>query len=627
MKDSSKNSILNLLNNSAKDYYNNKEVSLSDEAYDLMKDYVDLDEDKSLNDGVDVDITSPVERSVPMLSLAKIKTDRELEKFYERFSGYAHSGFVVEPKIDGLAISIEYNQEGLKRISTRGTGVIGEDITYIVRDKNLDIDGLNTKPIFGCNDGELRGELYITKSSLKKLNTSRELQFKHERGAVASIVRKSKLGLDYKAEVSFRAYSAYSKDGKEIEIPQTQKKSRDLFPKNISQSVEELKKNVSLAKNWRESLDTPTDGVVVATLESVDLGRNNHHPLNKVAYKYPTSEETTILKDVFWQQGKTGRLSPVGVIEPVVIDGVEISRVTLNNIDWIRENDVRINSFIGIVRSNDVIPKLSGVISNELKTTVIAPPIKCPSCDSRLEKQSSYIVCPKEDCVGKVKSRIYTYCSRNLLNIEGLGKEILFTIPVLSLEDLFSLTEDRLANSIMQSNVVVGESRAKKIILELARAKVSTPDYVWLAVLGFDSIGQITAKKILSKMNSIDNVLNATLEELVSIESVGELTAKSILRSQEKARETWSKLRELGVTVSNRRNSSILKGSFAITGKVPPAFKNRKEYVEYLENLGYSYHSSIKKDTDFLIIDDLTSESSKAKKARLLGVKLVKELI
>lgn len=617
----SKEELYSLLEVAANNYYNNSVSPLSDEEYDLLKEYTGKPE--ILNDGANIKLQDSIKHTTPMLSLEKAKTHDEIVKFVNRVREKTNSNFVVSPKLDGLALSVIYDAatRKVKTLATRGTGVEGEDITYILYESNIDIKGLLRQNPTNY-DIEVRGELFITPTDLTLINKNRGEDFKNERIAIASIIKKSKLGLDYKAPLSFRAYSAHF-NGEEIELPKDQPSAIDLFPYNKSSTVEELSEIISQADDWRKTCGAPTDGVVISLDEIVDLGSTSHHPLNKIAYKYPSEEKVSKVIDVIWQPGKTGRFTPVAIIEPVIIDQVEINRITLNNIDWINENNIKINSIVSVTRANDVIPQIKRVITNGEDVENIEPPKICSLCNANVVKHGAYNICQNEDCIGKIKSKIYNYCSRGLLNIEGLGKETLDSLSLNTIVDVLNLKQKELADSNFSSNVKVGDSRATAILKEIEKAKNNTPYHIWLVTLGFDSLGKLTAEKLIRHFKSIDSILNASKEELKQVESIGEMVAESIVSKQSNARNIWAELKDI-ITINIKSEGS--KGSFAITGKVPQGFKNRNEYVKHLESLGYSFHSSIRKDTKFLITDNPEANSSKLKKARGLGIAIVKEL-
>lgn len=615
----SKEQILEKIKQASEAYYNTDNPIMSDEEYDNLIEYAELNgwiiSDTELNDGAEI-FSKEIKHDVPMLSLKKAKSRDELEKYYNYIRNYSNSDFEVSPKLDGLALSLIYNNGILSIASTRGNGEYGENVSHIINHNEIEIDGF----VFSHNENltEIRGELYCTKEDLEYNNNNRREKFKNERIAVVGILKKSKLGLGHKAKLTFRAYSAYNGTS-EVQIPNTFPKATDLFPKNKIKTLEQLLETVDEANLWRKRLTTPTDGIVIKPIEILNLKSTDHHPTQFIAYKYPGEIKVTKIIDVNWGIGKTGRITPVAVIKPVTIDGVEINNVTLNNLDWIKEKNIKLNSVVGVTRANDVIPCIKYVLSNE-NTTEIIPPNNCLICGENTIKSGSYLLCPNQKCPNAIKSKLLYYISRGVLDIEGLNEAVINVLPLSNIVDLVKITKDELVKLKYNNGISLGEKRATLIYENLNKSINTTPEEIWLMTLDFPNVAKNTSKLLLNKFGSIDNLLKSNINELLEIPGIGQTTAEDIVNNFDYAKTIWDELKQLIKLPEKVKTNGE---TFAITGKVPEGYKNRDEYVKHLENKGYIYHSSIKKDTTYLITDNPDGNSGKLKKAREMGIKLV----
>lgn len=622
-----KEEILNKLKLASKAYYNNEESIISDEEYDKLVLYAKekgwLEQDKELNDGAEININNEdiIKHKAPMLSLAKANSLNDIEAYFNYMlkNTTGENVYFIEPKLDGLAASIVYNEktQEIELIKSRGTGEYGENLSYLISSDDLEIENLILKLPEDSNITELRGELYCSKSALEYNNNSRGIPFKNERIAAAGIVKKAKLGLGYKAKLRFTPYFAFNED-KEVKLPQEFNSSITLFPtQKGAKTLEELNTMVSLGKIWKDEIDAPTDGIVIkSNIIYNDFSSTNHHPKQFIAYKYPGESKISKIIKVNWQMGKTGKYTPVANIEPVVIDGVEISNVTLNNLDWVNERNIKIGSIVEIVRANDVIPKILKVISNGDDIEDIIPPEQCYYCHQNLTDN----ICENENCEYKQQQQIINATGKGLLDIEGLNSSLITSLKINTLKDLFNIDLESLSNSKYESGVSLGEKRAKEIYDKIQNAKKNTYDYVWLSVFNIPSVGKTTAKLLLKELGSIDNILNSDIDTLSEIKGVGFITSQKIIESQNKCKSLWNYLlKEVAITPLEEINFSN-SITFAVTGSVPDTFKNRNEFVKYMEDKGYTFHSSIKKDTNILITDNPDSNSSKIIKARKLGL-------
>ena len=598
---------------------------MSDEEYDKLLQYAEeqewLKQDEVINDGANIVIDKMITHNIPMLSLAKAKSLNELKSFLKRINEKTNTNneFVIEPKLDGLAITLKYENKKLIGAYTRGNGIQGEDASYIIDNKDLSVSNIHKE--LNDNISEIRGELVCSKENLIYNNNQRGEDFKNERIAASGLLKKSKLGLNYKAKLDFVAYSAYDDKGNELTIPYyTAKTDFQIDSFTINDDIEMILNNADIK---RQVYQFPTDGIVIKMKTPKNLGETGHHPLNAVAYKYPSQSKISKVNSVIYQVGKTGKITPVAIIEPIEIDNVKIERVTLNNFSWIKDMNIKINSIVEVVRANDVIPCIKKVISNENTKNIEIPTI-CPCCGSLLRKKDKNIYCKNEKCSQKILNNMKFIVGKSCLDIEGMNDAVLKSLQLESVLDLFKITLEDLVNLKYTNGISLGESRANEIYNNIQYAKDNTESHIWFTTLGFYNIGKIIAKKLIDKFENIDNILNSSLSELTEVNSIGLQTALMIIAQKSDAKKIWNELK--GIINIPQKTILNSKGSFSITGRVPVGYKNRDEYVKTKEKEGWVYHSTPKQDTDYLVIDDVNSNSSKAQKARKLNIKLVVDL-
>lgn len=624
----SKETTLNLLKQAATAYYNNQESTMTDNDYDELAQYAEdngwITQDLILNDSATIKGTN-IKHTIPMLSLAKAKAIDELKQYIKRVNISTHKDntFIIEPKLDGLALALIYENGELIHAYTRGTGTQGKDVSYIINHNELTVNNILNK-LNNTNIKEIRGELVCSKESLIYNNAQRGEPFKNERIAAAGLLSKSRLGLGYKAQLDFVAYSAYDVNNKEVKVPDYVYQANTDFSVKGFSSVDELDLILDSANSLRDNYKYPTDGVVIKMSSPVDLGSTQHHPLNAIAYKFPGEAKATKIIGVTWGTGKTGRFTPIAILEPVVIGGVTITNVSLNNMEWIKERDIKVNSIVSVTRANDVIPYIKRVIVNNSDTIDIEPLKVCPYCNSNLIMKSAYLECPNHNCQSTVNNRIKYYVSKGCLDIDGMNNALIDVLKLESVKDLLELNLDTLKSTDYSNGTKLGDIRAEQIYSKIQYAKENTPEYIWLTTLEIPNLGKSTAKSLLNKFGTIDNILNARLDELQEVEGIGFLSARTIIKYRDNAKTIWESIKgSIKIPINKVKSNGI---TFCVTGKPPAPYTNRNDYVKAMEEKGYVFHSSIKQDTLFLVCDDINSNSSKAKKARALGVKIINAL-
>ena len=630
-----KNELLELLKNASKAYYNNKELILSDEEYDSLMQLAEekgwLVQDDKINDGAKLNFSKEVIHTKPMKSLKKANSEKELEAYYKETKNHGAESYVIEPKLDGLALSIYYDENNEIILSTRGNGNVGENVTYLLKDKNLNIKNI---PLEKPNEKikELRGELFSSKKDLIINNKNKPKdKFSNERSAVAGIVSKSKLGLDYKGQLTFVTYFAIDTEDNFVKIPKTIFNARDLFPSNRAYSFEELLDNVNKAKLWREECMAPTDGIVIKPLENITIGETNHHPKEYIAFKYPGEQKVTTVEDISFTIGNTGKITPRVKISPITIDGVTITNITGNNFKWLQEKKVSKGAEVLVKRANDVIPAIVMTIKESDKELKI--PKVCPYCNNALDykyneqgQESKDLFCLNPNCESRKSYMMTNIVGKQCLDIDGLSGEVLKTLKLESVVDLMNLDLKELEEvKFDSSGVSLGKIRAKLIYDNIQKAKNDTQPYRWLLSFGIPTLGSVTAKKILKEFESLEELFsdkNKSIKKIKSINGLGNAFVKSFEEYFEIAKTTFNELNSIGCVMDKFDNITV-KGYYCHTGKVPQNFKNRDELISELEKQGWIFTKSINKDTNILLTEDKTKMSSKMKKAASLNIPIM----
>ena len=622
-----KNEILNKLKLASEKYYNNEELILTDEEYDSLYNYAVekgwIKQDEKLND-FSIKTKNEVEHLYPMLSLQKANNLEELEKYYNRIIKTGEkTNFIIEPKLDGIALSIQYDKNGdICLLSTRGNGIFGENVTYLLNEYKLNILGIPTN--VDKKIREIRGELCCSKQDLLYNNKERETPFSNERNAVAGIVKKSKLGLDENTKLTFVSYFYFDDEYNLIDYNnQRLIKSVDLLNDNIAFNFDDLKEKILLFQYRIKELDMITDGVVIKpTNKKIKLGNTEHHPKEYIAYKYPTETKLTKIKDVEFTVGKTGKITPVAILESINIAGVDITRATLHNCEMLKKLGVTKGCSVLVKRANEVIPYIVSVVEKTDKPIDI--PYYCPYCFRPLKGNLKNLHCANELCSCKNKSYIKTIIGKKFLDIEGMSSEVVDSSNIKDIVDLFSLSLKDLVDLKFNSGVSLGEKRALEIYNNIQLAKKNTKNYIWLSCIGFNNIGNRTSKILLEYYKTINNLLtNAKECDIINIKGIGIETFNEIDRNRYKVLENYNKLKELGCIMETNVNRYEKKIKICHTGKVCNEFENRDSMIKYLEELyPVEFVSTVTKDLDYLLTEEM-SNSGKTKKAIQLNKKIV----
>jgi DNA ligase (NAD+) len=587
------------------------------------------------------------EHSIPMLSLNSVITEEEVRDFDERVRrmlGNEEIEYVVEPKIDGLAMELIYENGVFTVGSTRGDGKTGEDITQNLRT-------IKTIPlrIFSDSDDrvsapllEVRGEVFIPVSKFKALNAELgkrgEKMFANPRNAAAGSVRQLDPRVTASRPLDFFAYGVGRGEGKEFSAQWEVLEYLRKIGLKVSPLIRQFKDCRDViryhdeVKEKRDDLDYEIDGIVVkvnSIAQQNKLGMISRSPRWALAYKFPAREEFTRVNDIRVQVGRTGALTPVAVLEPVQIAGVTVSRATLHNEDELRRKDVRIGDTVVVERAGDVIPEVVSVIKSK-RTGVekeFQIPDRCPVCGADVLKEGPIVRCIGVSCSAQLKERIKHFASLRALNIEGLGEKVIEQLVdrkmVSDAADLFLLT-----NRGLMKLERMGDKSAQNILTALEKSKHTTFARL-LYALGIRHVGEHTASLLADNFEDMKTLRTVRYEDLISIPEIGPEVAKSILLffEQESTKDLLDKLERAGVRYEKEEvreveeAEKILRGkTFVFTGRIS---MQREEARSIVERLGGNVASSVSKRTDYVVAGE--EHGSKLEKAAKLGVKVIDE--
>ncbi|MBU5310505.1 NAD-dependent DNA ligase LigA [Tissierella carlieri] len=536
--------------------------------------------------------------------------------------------YIVEYKFDGLAINLTYRDGFLVQGATRGNGTIGEAILpqiKTIKSIPLKIEFKGTM--------EVRGEGLMPLSALEEYNKHALEPLKNARNAAAGALR----NLDSKitAERNLIAYF-YNIGYIEGRIFQNHMESLEFLKQNrfpvfpyIKEfdSIEDVIKEIEIIKEERHKLDILTDGLVIKIDDMrtrTVLGYTNKFPRWAIAYKFEAEETTTKLLEVIWNVGRTSKVTPTAILEPVEIGGVTVKRATLNNYDDIERKGVRINSRVLIRRSNDVIPEILGTLKTDDETLEIEKPTHCPACDSELIQNGVHIFCPNSlSCKPQLVSRLVHFASRDAMNIEGFSEKTAEKfLEELNIMDLPQIYEVKYEDLIKLEGFK--DKKTKNLLEAIEKSKhISLASFIY--ALGINNVGIKTANDLANHFKSLDNLKNATFEELLTVGEVGEIIAGSILEffHDERILESLDKLLSEGVRPYFEeieiQRSIFTEKTVVITGTIEGISRN--EIKDMVEKMGGKVTGSVSKKTDYVIVGE--DPGSKYTKALELGIEII----
>ena len=540
--------------------------------------------------------------------------------------------YVLTKKFDGLTINLTYNNDGILEIAaTRGTGNIGEEVTSQVKTIKPIPLKIHSKDVL-----EVHGEAVMTQEAFKSYNETSVTPLKNLRNGAAGALRNLNVKETAKRNLSAFFYDVGYKEGNQfktylemMEFIKEQGLPVDEYIK-VCISIDEIEKEIEYIKDIRFDLNYDIDGLVIA-IDDIRtrelLGYTVKFPKWAIAYKFEAQEATTKLLDVEWNVGRSGRIGPTAILEPVELAGVTVKRATLNNMDDIARKGVRIGAEVFVRRSNDVIPEIMGIVAESLEgSEEIKVPEVCPACGSHLILNGAHYFCENTlSCKPQLVKSIVHYACREAMNIEGFSErtaEQLFEkLNIKSISDLYKLKEDELIDLEK-----FGPKKAQNLLEAIEKSK-DCELYAFIYALGIPNVGVKTAKDLVNKFKSIEGLKNATFEELIGVQDIGDIVAQDVMGffKEEKVMETIQELLSLGVSPKFSEKEVIENPFEGKTVVATGSLKNysRTEIKDKLESLGAKVSGSVSKKTDYVIAGE--AAGSKLTKAEELGVKVLSE--
>ena len=631
--------LIDILNKAASVYYQGKDEIMSNFEYDRMYDELSaLEKESGLvlagspTQKVGYEVLSELPKQThpsPMLSLDKTKQVDELSSWLGGKEG------LLSWKMDGLTVVLTYENGELLNAVTRGNGVVGEVITNNAKVfKNLPVN----IPFKGRM--VLRGEAIITYSEFKKINAllSEEEQYKNPRNLCSGSVRQLNNEITAKRNVELYAFTLVEAEGVDFKNSQQNKMEfmkEQGFPtveykvvtaKNIYETVEWFSEKV-------KTNDFPSDGLVLLYDDisyGESLGSTAKFPRNAIAFKWADETAKTKLTEVEWSASRTGLINPVAIFEPVELEGTTVSRASVHNISIVKELKLGIGDTIEVYKANMIIPQIA---QNLTKSGSLAIPDKCPVCGEKTsihkENDVEVLFCENPDCLAKKIKSISLFVSRDAMNIDGMSEATIEKFIskgfLHELADLFKL--NRYKDEIISMDGF-GEKSYEKLVKAAETAKITTTAK-FIYSLGIANIGLSNAKMVCKAFsNDLEKIRHASIDELVEIDGVGEIIAESFVKffANENNNHMVDDLLDI-VTLEDEENDNAndMEGmNFVITGSVNH-FSNRSEVKELIEGRGGKVTGSVTSKTKYLINNDSTSNSSKNKKAKELGVQIITE--
>ncbi len=585
-----------------------------------------------------------VPHDVPMLSLQDVFKREEVEDFVnDMIEKLGTPEFIVEEKIDGLSVALRYREGELVQAITRGDGITqGEDVTENVRV----IDDVVQKLIDAPKYLEIRGEVYMTKKNFEKVNARQEHLglkiFANPRNCAAGTLRQLDSRIVAERKLSMFVFNLQAVEGVELH---SHTDAYDFMKRNgikiihdyaICHTFEEVWAAIEKIGSYRENLDYDIDGAVVKVndfSQREEVGATSKVPRWSVAYKYPPDEKETVLKNIEFSVGRTGRVTPTAIFESVILNGTRVERATLHNQDFIDALDIRIGDTIKVYKSGEIIPKVSGVNFDKRRadSTPFKFPENCPVCNHKLEREedAADFRCINPNCPAQLENRLLNFVGRSAMDIKGLGEtsipKLIETGFIRDIADIYKLANRR-ADLIAQK--ILGLAKNTDKILTAIEESKKNPPAKLLTGLGIFGVGTAAAKDLIQHFGGLEQLSKATVEDLKAVNDIGDVTARHIVNffSDEGNIKLIEELKVMGLNLESdvpkvEGNSAISGKIFVLTGKLDKY--TRDEAGKLIEARGGSVKSSVTKNTNFVIAGE--KAGSKLTKANELGIKVLSE--
>lgn len=636
-------------------YYNQDSPEISDHEYDMM-----MQELKALEKKHPEYITSDsptqkvggeakreagilVRHNVPMLSLQDVFSKEEVEQFVKDMQEQLDDPtFVVEYKIDGLSLALRYIDGELAVAITRGDGILqGEDVTVNAR-VIKDVKKKLKEPIDYL---EVRGEVYMTNAAFKKVNEIQEIKgkklFANPRNCAAGTLRQLDSKITKERNLSMFVFNIQEARGKEFVSHSQgyeylkQQGIKIIENYKVCKTVDEVWQAIVAIGEDRENLDYDIDGAVVKVDSFADrrkLGNTAKVPRWAVAYKYPPEEKETKLLEIELSVGRTGRITPTAIFEPIRLCGTTVSRATLHNQDFINDLDIRIGDTIVVYKSGEIIPKVKRVVKEKRPVDAVPYVIgdKCPVCGAPAirEGDNADIKCTNHSCPSKLVRNIVNFVGRDAMDIKGFGFAYVETLVshgyLKDLSDIYGLLDKR---QELLDKKVIGLVKSTDNLLKAIESSKSNDASKLLTSLGISNVGKSAAKSLMKKFKSIDRLMDASYAQLVEVNDIGDISATAIIKyfKDPSNRIMIQKFKDYGVNMeiinvadNDERFNDM---TFVVTGTLPTL--SRKQAGELIEKHGGKVSGSVSKKTSYLVAGE--NAGSKLTKAQSLGINVISE--
>ena len=642
--------LIDVLNKANVEYYVNDNPTLSDNEYDSLMDelikleekYPQLKQSNSPTTKVGNEVIAAfnkVTHPTPMFSLADVFNEDEVRDFDAKVrKEVSNPEYVCELKMDGLAVSLIYKDGKFVSAATRGNGVIGEDITHNVRTiKKLPLT-LHKKV-----DLEVRGEIYMNKKVFNELNEKRKQEnlnlFQNPRNAAAGSIRQLDSSITKERQLDIVLYhlpnTTLKKHSETIEL--LKECGLPTNPNNkICKNIDEIMDYIHYWTEHRPELPYEIDGIVIKVNDLAmqkRLGYTVKYPKWAVAYKSPAETVLTRLDDIVCTVGRTGQITPNAVLEPIKVAGSTIRRATLHNYQYISDKDLRIGDYVYLHKAGDVIPEVVGPVKerrvNELEPYVMID--KCPICGTKLEESASKIdlYCPNEHCPARKVNSLIHFISRGCMNIDGLGESIVedfYNMGIIKdVTDIYKLKDKKEELIELEG---FGSKSVSNLLISIENSKNNSLENL-LNGLGINGIGAKTAKILAKKYETMDNLMNASSEELEQIKDIGSTLSSNISNyfDNPKNRMLIHELKDIGINMEYKglkiiQDEAFTNKKFVLTGTI--SFLSRDELKKIIEDRGGEVSGSVSKKTDVVIAGE--SPGSKYDKAKSLNIPMWDEV-